>query len=153
MDQNSETQYVCFAEEHQEVLWSFSSTVFPVFAFGSKPHITDRKAIWVPWLFLVLFYSIVAGVVSCGGRKKSPVHHHGAGYILFPLESLSSSWLFWKSNTAFEYRLSWRKGAYAASQTTVLHMKRLHQNESPNFVVLCSLFPKAILFYFYFTLL
>ena len=30
-------------------------------------------------------------------------------------------------------------GAYAASQTTVLHMKRLSQTESPIFVILCVL--------------
>ena len=41
--------------------------------------------------FLLLFYSAVAGVVPCGGRKKS---HHSAGYILFPWGSLSASWLF-----------------------------------------------------------
>ena len=44
-------------------------------------------------------------------------------------------------------------GAYAASQTTVLHMKRLNQTKSPIFSdfrdLVCSLFPKAILFYFY----
>ena len=51
-------------------------------------------------LFLLLFYSTVAGVVLCGGR---------------------------------------RLGAYAASQTTVLHMKRLNQTESPIFVILCVL--------------
>ena len=28
-------------------------------------------------------------------------------------------------------------GAYAASQTTVMHMKRLNQTESPIFVILC----------------
>ena len=47
--------------------------------------------------------------------------------------------------------------AYAASQTTVLHMKRhmkrLNQTESPIFVILCvfmcSMFPKAILFDIY----
>ena len=45
-------------------------------------------------------------------------------------------------------------GAYASSQATVVHMKRLNQTESPNFRdFVCSLFPKAILFYFYFTLL
>ena len=34
-------------------------------------------------------------------RQKSPrtSSNHSAGYILFPLGSLSSSWLFWKSNT------------------------------------------------------
>ena len=30
-------------------------------------------------------------------------------------------------------------GAYAASQTIVLHMKRLSQTESPSFVILCVL--------------
>ena len=30
-------------------------------------------------------------------------------------------------------------GAYAASQTTVLHMKRLNHTESPIFVILCVL--------------
>ena len=38
-----------------------------------------------------------------------------------------------------EYRFSRRKAAYAASQTTVLHMKRLNQTESPIFVILCVL--------------
>ena len=32
--------------------------------------------------------------------KNLAVHHHSAGYILFPLGLLSPSWLFWKSNTA-----------------------------------------------------
>ena len=40
--------------------------------------------------------------------------------------------------------------AYAASKNTVLHMKRLSQTESPIFLILFSLFPKAILFYFYY---
>ena len=39
-------------------------------------------------------------------------------------------------------------GAYAASQTTVLHMKRLSQTDFRNFM--CSLFPKAIIFDPYF---
>ena len=39
---------------------------------------------------------------------------------------------------------------YAASQTTMLHMKRLNKTESPIFeIFVCSLFPNAILFYFY----
>ena len=37
----------------------------------------------------------------------------------------------------FAYRLSRRYGAYAASQTTVLHMKRLSRTECLIFVVLC----------------
>ena len=47
-----------------------------------------------PFFFLLLFYSTVDGIAPCGGRKKSPVHHHSACYILFPLGSLSPSWLF-----------------------------------------------------------
>ena len=39
-------------------------------------------------------------------------------------------------------------GAYAASQTTVLHMKRLNQTESEFRDFVCSLFPKANIFYF-----
>ena len=35
--------------------------------------------------FWLLFYSTIAGVVPCGDRKKS-LHHHSAGYILFPLD-------------------------------------------------------------------
>ena len=31
------------------------------------------------------------------------------------------------------------RGAYSASQTTMLHMKRLNQTESPIFVILCVL--------------
>ena len=44
-------------------------------------------------------------------------------------------------------------GAYAAPQTTVLHMKRFNQTESPIFVIyVFFVFSKAILFDFYFTL-
>ena len=34
-----------------------------------------------------------------------------------------------------EYHLSRRLGAYADSQTTMLHMKRFNQTESPIFVI------------------
>ena len=50
-----------------------------------------------------------------------------------------------------EYRFVRRQVAYAASQTTVLHMKRLSQTESPIFVILCVLVSKGnpfwLLFY------
>ena len=39
--------------------------------------------------FLLLFYSTVSGVVLLEAVKSLPVHHHSAGYILFPLGSLS----------------------------------------------------------------
>ena len=32
--------------------------------------------------------------MPCCGRKKSSLHHHNAGYILFPLGSLSPPWRF-----------------------------------------------------------
>ena len=44
-------------------------------------------------------------------------------------------------------------GAYAPSQTTVLHIKKLIQTDSDFCDIVCSLFPKAILFDFWFTLL
>ena len=40
--------------------------------------------------------------------KGLPVHRHSAGHILFPLESLSPSWLFWKSNSAKLQCCIWR---------------------------------------------
>ena len=53
-----------------------------------------------------------------------------------------------------KYRFSRRIGAYAASQTTVLHLKRLSQTESPIFVFLCVLcFQRQSLFYFYYFVL
>ena len=53
-------------------------------------------------IFWLLFYSTVAGVVLCGGRKKSPRTSSLAGYTLFPFGSLSPFWLFWKLNTHYE---------------------------------------------------
>ena len=35
--------------------------------------------------------------------------------------------------------VGWGRGTYAASQTIVLHMKRLDQTESPIFVIVCVL--------------
>ena len=43
------------------------------------------------------------------------------------------------------------RGAYAVSQTTVLHMKRLNQTESPIFVIVCVLcFQRQSFFLFLF---
>ena len=55
-----------------------------------------------PKAILFDFYFIQLYLVLCrvAAVKSLPVHHHSAGYILFPLGSLSPTWLFWKSNTA-----------------------------------------------------
>ena len=54
-------------------------------------------------------------------------------FIILPLGLLGPLWLF----SEIEYRLGRHYRPYAASQTTVLHMKRLNQTESPIFVILC----------------
>ena len=69
-------------------------------------------------------------------------------YILFPLGSLSPSWLFWKSNTA-------QAGARGRMQPRKL--QSFIWSDSINRVYnfwdfVCSLFPKAIPFDFYSTL-
>ena len=40
-------------------------------------------------LFSLLFYTAVVGLWRVAAVKSLPVHHHSAGYILFPLGSLS----------------------------------------------------------------
>ena len=95
-----------------------------------------------------LFYSTVAGVVPCGCRKVSP-------YIIIVQVIFHFLWgHHWAHPGYFDNRIPHKPAlgvAYAASQTTVLHMKRLNQTESPIFVILCVyLFPKAILFDFYY---
>ena len=73
--------------------------------------------------------------MPCALCVKCLLVHYHAGCILFPLGALSPSWLFWNSTTA----LSQRSRAYAASQTKVLHTKRLNQTESPIFMIVCVL--------------
>ena len=46
-------------------------------------------------LFLLLFYSTVAGVVPCGGRTKSPVHHQVQVIFYF-------LWNYWAQPGYFE---------------------------------------------------
>ena len=88
--------------------------------------------------FWLLFYSTVAGVVPCGGRKKSPRTSSLCRLYLIPFGIIAPILGILK----IEYRFSrrkwvWRRGSYAASQTTMLHMKRLKQTVSPFFVILC----------------
>ena len=65
---------------------------------------------------LFYFYFTLLSQVLCrvAAVKSLPVHHHSAGYILFPLGLLSPS-------CYFENRILLKPalGAYAASQTTV----------------------------------
>ena len=82
-------------------------------------------------LFDFYFYSTVAGDVPCGGRKVS-------SYIII-LQVIF--YFLWISEPILvilkiEYRLSRHYGAYAASQTILLHIKRLNQTEYPIFVIL-----------------
>ena len=104
-------------------------------------------------LILFDFYFTLLLLVLCrvAAVKSLPVHHHSAGYILFPLGSLSPSGYF-ENRIPLKPVLEWGEGegaAYAASQTTVLLMKRLNQTESLIFVILCILCFQRQSFYFY----
>ena len=81
---------------HVFVIWSCFSRGFARVKLFQAPTL-----VFFFFFFFFFFYSYVAGVVSCGGRKKIlSVHHYVAGYILSSLGSLSPSWLILKSNTA-----------------------------------------------------
>ena len=73
--------------------------------------------------------------IVCAPSKDSgqPAHPHSLIRVIDPILVI----------LRIEYRLSRGKGggggAYAASQTTVLHMKRLNQTDYPIFVILCIL--------------
>ena len=61
-------------------------------------------------------------------------------------------WVQAKDPGYFENRIPFKPklgGAYVASQTTVLHMKRLNQTESPIFVFLCVFFFFFFFFFFF----
>ena len=67
--------------------------------------------------------------------KSLPVHHHCAGYILFPFGIIEPILVTF-------------------SQTTLLPLKRLNQTESPIFVILCVLcFQRQSFFTFFYSLL
>ena len=140
-------------------------------------------------LFLLLFYSTVAGVMPCGGRKRLPVHHHtqrahdvnitspqrrcnvmtlhrrwgdviftscayrdSAGYILFPLESLSLSFFFFFF-FFFENRIQLKPavgGICRFTNYSVAYVKTQSNRVSDFHDFVCSFFLKAILFDFYF---
>ena len=68
-------------------------------------------------------------------------------YFNVILGSLIPFWLLWQSNTA----LVGARGAYTASQTSLLYMKRLNKTESPIFVPLRVFFFFFFFFFFLFT--
>ena len=106
--------------------------------------------------FQIFIYFTAAGVTCrVAAVKHRPVLHHSADYIFITFRTIEPNRVILK----FEYHLSlcwswtWEKGgAYAASRTTFLHIKRRHKTESPIFVYLCVLSfqirPFRFLFYF-----
>ena len=97
--------------------------------------------------FWFLFYSAVAGVVPCGGRKSLPVYHHSAGYILFPLGSLSSS-VFFENRIPLKLKPALR-GVCRLAKYSVAYEGTQSNRASDFRDFVCSLFPKAILFDLY----
>ena len=101
--------FILFYEAIYFALCYFVLVFFSLFSIGIT-SLGERELILVLFVRLLECACLVLSVSSsfcCLGRaaacvavKSLPVHHHSAGYILFPLGSLSSSWLFWKSNTA-----------------------------------------------------
>ena len=73
--------------------------------------------------------------------KSLPVHFYSAGYILISFGVIEPILVILK----IKYRLpalgggGGGRGGVCSTQTTVLHMKRLNQIESPIFMILCVL--------------
>ena len=82
------------------ILFRMSSTADVISTSKVKENMTYANSLREGLPFWLLLYCTVAGVVMVAVVKSLPIHHHSAGYILFPLGSLSPSWLFWESNTA-----------------------------------------------------
>ena len=80
--------------------------------------------------------------------KSLPVHYHSASYVLFPVGSLSPSWLFWKSNTA---SVGARWGICSLANYGVAYEETQSNRVSDFCDFACSLFPEGILFDFYCT--
>ena len=83
--------------------------------------------------FWFLFYSTVAGVVPCGGRKKSPPDH-------------------WAHPGYFENRMPLKPalgGVCNLANYSFAYEETQSNRVSDFYDIVCSLFPKAILFDFY----
>ena len=90
-----------------------------------------------------IFYSTVAGVVPCGGRKKSPRNHPSAGYfisfgiiepILVNLKIEQLKLALW--------------GVCSVANNSIAYEETQSNQVSDFRDFVCSLFPKAILFTF-----
>ena len=81
--------------------------------------------------------------------KSFPEQHHSAGYILFPLGSVGLSWYF-ENRIPIKPALG---GICSLANYSVVYEETqlIRVTDFRDFV--CSLFPEAILFGFYFTLL
>ena len=78
--------------------------------------------------------------------KSLPVHHHSAGYILFLLDH-------WTHTDYFENRIQLKKalGCVCSLANNSVAYEETQWNRVSDFRdFVCSLFPKAILFYFYY---
>ena len=103
-------------------MWSlsglFNHTVSPIFVI---------LCVLFPKAILFNFYFTLLYLVLCrvAAVKSLHVQHHIAGYILFTLGSLSLSGLYFENRIPLKPALR----VYAASQNTVLLMKRLNQTD------------------------
>ena len=90
--------------------------------------------------FLLLFYTTIAGVVPCGGRKSLTAHHHSAGYILSHLRSLSHPGYF-ENRILLKPALG---GVCSLANYIVAYEETQSKRVSAFRDFVCSLFPKAI---------
>ena len=112
--------------------------------FIEFPFFRDFVCSLFPKAILFDFYFTLLYLVLCrvAAVKSFPVHHHSAGYILFLLGSLSY----------FENRIP-LKPALGSVCSLANYSDAYEETQSNRVSVfrdfVCSLFPKAILFYFY----
>ena len=98
--------------------------------------------------FLLLFYSTIAGVVPCGCRKKA------SPYIIIVQVIFYFLWDYWAYPGYFEIQIPLKPAL--RSVCSLANYSVAYEETRSNRVpyirdFLCSLFPKAVLFYFYFT--
>ena len=128
--------------------WSVCSFANYIVAYEEiqSNRVSDFVCSLFPKAILFYFYfTLLLVLCRVEAVKSLPVQHHSAGYNLFPLGTLSPSWLFWKSNTA-------QAGArgvcslanYSVAYEEILSIPSLWFRDS-----VCSLFPKVILFDIY----
>ena len=82
--------------------------------------------------------------------KSLPVHHHSAGYILFPLGSLAYPGYFENRMPLKPALVGWGGRVCSLSNYSVAYEETQSNQVSDFRDFVCSLIPKAILFDFYF---